>query len=73
MSVSRIRPWFLEDLLAVLSAVYFSGRTASRGREYLIGFLSALVAVAIAVGIQPAEFLAGKDVELLKEKHGNQR
>ena len=67
-SVADIKPWFQEDLARTYSSIYFSAKMSKPDASYWYGFLSALVSVCLAVGVNPESFLDPEDVQLLRKK-----
>jgi len=46
----NLRPWFAEDIAAVIKSVLFATRE-SESAEYQRGFLACAIAICMAVGI----------------------
>lgn len=64
MSVSKIKPWFVEDISQLLRSVYFSMSAggARNNPVFWSGVISTLTAIAIGVGIEPTSFLTEEDL-----------
>jgi hypothetical protein len=64
--MSELKPWFRDDLARVLLGVNTASRTAQPGNlediPYRHGFVTALVSVALVLGIKPERVLLPDDV-----------
>lgn len=68
--VGDIKPWFRDDLLRVVSAIYVSRTSNARetNKEERIGFVCGLASFALFVGVKPADFLSPADMQLIQER-----
>lgn len=49
--MKNLRPWFGEDIAAVIKSVLFATRE-SESKEYQRGFLACAIAICMAIGIE---------------------
>lgn len=67
MSVSNLKPYFQEDLLNLIKAVYFSILNSNRSQisnpDFRMGVASTLIALGLLIGISPSEFLLNDDIK----------
>jgi len=68
MSISEIKPWFIDDLQKLYSGIYFAYINPSLSREERYGFVKAIASTCLSVGINPESFLAPEDIQLLRKK-----
>jgi hypothetical protein len=53
--MNSIRPWFVEDIMAVLKGVLFATGQADNNNDYERGFLACAIAICKAIGADPEE------------------
>jgi hypothetical protein len=69
-NLSTIRPWFCDELEKILTSNYFSMRASgNRNQEYLRGYITALIGLALAIGINPKSILMEEDMRLLEVRN----
>ena len=63
------KPWFREDLERTLQSIYAAFRPVpSPTTQRQAGFADAIAAVALAVGVDPKEFLLPEDIQRIQSE-----
>jgi hypothetical protein len=63
------KPWFREDIARALQSIYTAFRPVpSPATQRQAGFADAIVAVALAVGVNPEELLLPEDIQRIRSE-----